>query len=170
MPKNVQTTAQLHSSHPLAKLCSNFLIRSQLSSSAPLPHRVAKFSCPYRVKLGLAHAAPHPAPRAHTEQTWCRRGPGRRGWGGSRWEPGRQQGARPSGSGVQGEGSCCSGRIWVTLQEELGTVTHQREGESPPGRETTPASGAAKSRMLRPSLWPPGDRRGLFCTFLEGLF
>ena len=97
-------------------------------------------------------------------------GPGRRGWGGSRWEPGRQQGARPSGSGVQGEGSCCSGRIWVTLQEELGTVTHQREGESLPGRETTPASRAAKSRMLRPSLWPPGDRRGLFCTLLEGLF
>ena len=54
MLKNVQTTTQLHSSHPLAKLSSNFLIRSQLPSSAPPPHRVGEFSCHYMVKLGLS--------------------------------------------------------------------------------------------------------------------
>ena len=53
MPKNVQTTTQLHSCHPLAKLSSNFLIRNQLPSSAPPPHWAGEFSCPYRVKLGL---------------------------------------------------------------------------------------------------------------------
>ena len=54
MLKNVQTTTQLHSSHPLAKLSSNFLIRSQLPSSAPPPHWAGEFSCPYTVKLGLS--------------------------------------------------------------------------------------------------------------------
>ena len=53
MPKNVQTTKQLHSSHPLGNLSSNFLIRSQLPSSAPPPHRRGIF-CPYMVKLGLS--------------------------------------------------------------------------------------------------------------------
>ena len=54
MPKNVQTTAQLHSCHPLAKLTSNFLIRSQLPSSVPPPCWVGEFSFPYMVKLGLS--------------------------------------------------------------------------------------------------------------------
>ena len=54
MLKNVQTTTQLHSSHPVAKLSSNFLIRSQLPSSASPPQRAGEFSCPYMVKLGLS--------------------------------------------------------------------------------------------------------------------